>query len=105
MLRERGVLPAEMKFSTTTEGKPYIVCKLSSFCRLSRNTQRHQASQTTNPPIAYNITHDNNLIAMAFGPGLDKPPAFSIGIDVMKLRVPWKDTVNSFIEIVGDQVR
>ena len=63
-----------------------------------------QVNQPSNPPIAYNISHDNNLIAMAIAPGLHRPPAFSIGIDVMKLRVPGRETFRSFVDAVGDQV-
>jgi len=66
---------------------------------------RKQAFQTTDPPIAYNIAHDNGLVVMAFGPGLKKPPAFSIGVDVMKVKVPGSEkTIDSLIEMVGDQV-
>ncbi|CAA7260173.1 unnamed protein product [Cyclocybe aegerita] len=54
--------------------------------------------------MAYNITHDNNLIAMAFGPGLQNPPAFSIGIDVMKVRIPGRESLESFITTMGEQV-
>jgi len=86
MLKGRGVSTEAMKFAVTAEGKPYI------------------ATQTLIPPVAYNITHDNNLIAMAFAPGTLNPPAFSIGIDVMKVKIPGRETLNSFINIVGDQL-
>jgi 4'-phosphopantetheinyl transferase len=86
ILKERDVSPEDIKFGTTTEGKPYIV------------------NQPSNPPIAYNISHDNHLIAMAIAPGLHRPPAFSVGIDVMKLRVPGRETFRSFVDAVGDQV-
>ncbi|KAG5654466.1 hypothetical protein H0H81_001965 [Sphagnurus paluster] len=56
------------------------------------------------PPIAYNISHDNALIAMAFAPGIHYPPAFSVGIDVMKVRIPGRDTFASFVESVRDQL-
>ncbi|KAG6911640.1 hypothetical protein DXG01_007890 [Tephrocybe rancida] len=56
------------------------------------------------PPIAYNISHDNGLVAMAFAPGIHNPPAFSIGIDVMKVRIPSRDTLASFIDSVSDQL-
>ena len=42
---------------------------------------------------------------MSFGPGYQKPPAFSIGIDVMKVKPPHRESLNSFIETVGEQVR
>ncbi|KAG6855061.1 hypothetical protein C0991_005990 [Blastosporella zonata] len=55
------------------------------------------------PPIAYNISHDNALVAMAFAPGIHNPPAFSIGVDVMKVRIPGRDTLGSFVESISDQ--
>jgi 4'-phosphopantetheinyl transferase len=56
------------------------------------------------PPIAYNISHDNALVAMAFAPGTHNPPAFSVGIDVMKVRMPGRDTLASFVNSVRGQV-
>lgn len=41
---------------------------------------------------------------MVVGPGRTNPPAFGLGIDVMKTRVPGKSSINEFIEVVGDQV-
>jgi len=41
---------------------------------------------------------------MAIAPGLHQPPAFSIGIDVMKIRVPGRESFKSFVNAVGDQV-
>ncbi|KDR83353.1 hypothetical protein GALMADRAFT_235442 [Galerina marginata CBS 339.88] len=86
MLKERGVSLDTVAFTVTTAGKPYIT------------------AQTLNPPVAYNITHDNNLVAMAFAPGVQNPPAFSIGIDVMKIRVPGRETFTSFVNTVEDQL-
>ncbi|GLB33585.1 putative 4'-phosphopantetheinyl transferase [Lyophyllum shimeji] len=62
------------------------------------------ATPGLDPPIAYNISHDNGLVVMAFAPGTHNPPAFSIGIDVMKVRIPGRDTVASFVNSVGDQL-
>ncbi|KAF9563688.1 4'-phosphopantetheinyl transferase [Agrocybe pediades] len=86
MLKERGMAIDPSQFAITKEGKPYI------------------ASQVENTPVAYNITHDNNLIAMAYGPGTSHPPAFSIGVDIMKIKIPGRDTLNSFITVVGEQL-
>lgn len=63
-----------------------------------------QVDQILDPPIAYNVTHDNNLIAMAVASGKLNPPAFNVGIDIMKIRVPGRETIRSFINTVGDQV-
>ncbi|KAG6833780.1 hypothetical protein H0H87_001212 [Tephrocybe sp. NHM501043] len=60
------------------------------------------ATPGLNPPIAYNISHDNALVAISFAPGIHNPPAFSVGIDVMKVRIPGRDTLASFVESVSD---
>ncbi|KAJ8454325.1 hypothetical protein ONZ45_g19350 [Pleurotus djamor] len=52
--------------------------------------------------ITFNLTHDNEVIAMAVAPGSMLPPAYSIGVDVMKLHVPRKESLRSFVEGVGD---
>lgn len=41
---------------------------------------------------------------MAFAPGIHGAPAFSIGVDVMKVRVPGRESFLSFVQTVGDQV-
>lgn len=41
---------------------------------------------------------------MAFATGSHNPPAFNIGIDVMKAQIPARDTIDSFIEIFDEQV-
>ncbi|KXN87879.1 Aspartate--tRNA ligase, mitochondrial [Leucoagaricus sp. SymC.cos] len=86
LLLEKGVDPNAMKFSVTEAGKPYIV------------------SPNLEPPLGFNITHDNALVAMAFSSRSQNPPAFSVGIDVMKLRVPGKESFPSFVRTVGDQI-
>ncbi|KAF9534407.1 4'-phosphopantetheinyl transferase superfamily [Crepidotus variabilis] len=86
MLVKKGISLSQMTFATTQSGKSYLT------------------AQNSNPPIAYNVTHDNNVIAMVVGPGRTNPPAFGLGIDVMKTRVPGKSSINEFIEVVGDQL-
>jgi hypothetical protein len=56
------------------------------------------------PPIGFNVSHDNELVAMAFAPGEHGPPAFLIGVDVMRVRVPTRATegVASFLHAVGE---
>ncbi|KAJ3537374.1 hypothetical protein NMY22_g5612 [Coprinellus aureogranulatus] len=41
---------------------------------------------------------------MAFAAGGHNPPAFSVGIDVMKAQVPARDTVDSFIAVFEEQL-
>jgi 4'-phosphopantetheinyl transferase len=67
----------------------------------------NSASQATigvNPSIAYNVSHDNALVAMVSSPNTHNPPAFTIGVDVMKVRIPGRETFAAFVETVGDQV-
>jgi len=82
MLKQRGVPCDQMKFATTAHGKPYIVTPGLD-------------------PIEYSITHDNDLVAMAFTSGAQQR---CIGIDVMKVRIPGRESLTSFIEAVGDQL-
>ncbi|KAK0206294.1 hypothetical protein DFS33DRAFT_1372650 [Desarmillaria ectypa] len=86
MLRDRGVLPQAMAFGVTEARKPYIT------------------TPYLDPPVAFNISHDNGLVAMAFGPGTANPPSFTVGIDVMKVRIPGRESFKSFVETVGDQL-
>ncbi|KAJ7904299.1 hypothetical protein B0H14DRAFT_2662204 [Mycena olivaceomarginata] len=57
-----------------------------------------------NPSIAYNVSHDNALVAMVSSPNTHNPPAFTIGVDVMKVRIPGRETFAAFVETVGDQL-
>lgn len=41
---------------------------------------------------------------MAFAPGVHNPPAFNVGIDVMRTQIPARDTVDSFIAVFEEQV-
>ncbi|KAK0242513.1 hypothetical protein EDD85DRAFT_292752 [Armillaria nabsnona] len=86
MLRDCGVLPQAMTFGATEARKPYIT------------------SPYLDPPVAFNVSHDNGLVAMVFGPGTANPPSFTIGIDVMKIRIPGRESFRSFVETVGDQL-
>jgi 4'-phosphopantetheinyl transferase len=41
---------------------------------------------------------------MAFAPGFHGPPAFYIGVDVMKIRAPRGEGIASFLRMMGDTV-
>jgi 4'-phosphopantetheinyl transferase len=56
------------------------------------------------PPIAYNVAHDNALIVMVHSKGEHGPPAYTLGIDVMKLQVPRNTTIWTFVEQMSEQV-
>ncbi|KAF8211350.1 hypothetical protein K438DRAFT_1807156 [Mycena galopus ATCC 62051] len=86
LLHARGVALADMKFGATEAGKPFI------------------ATSGVDPSIAYNVSHDNGLVAMVSSANTDNPPAFTVGVDVMKLRIPGRESFTSFVETVGDQL-
>ncbi|KAH9894315.1 hypothetical protein C8Q73DRAFT_695253 [Cubamyces lactineus] len=88
LLKERGVPVNSLTFSKTEAGKPYISARLDT-------------------PVGYNITHDNGVVAMAYSAGADlypDPPAYRVGIDVMLLQLPKRDTFPGFVEIFSDQL-
>lgn len=90
LLIQQGITPDGMTFGRTESGKPYI--------------SRQSMLQI---PIGYNITHDSGLVAMAYdcSPGLyHDPPAYRIGVDVMKLQLPRRETFAEFVTIVNDQL-
>jgi 4'-phosphopantetheinyl transferase len=64
-----------------------------------------QTTPNLNPSIAFNVSHDNALIAMAFGPGDHEPPAFQVGVDVMKVEIPPREPFPQFVRIFSEQVR
>ncbi|KAJ4472266.1 4'-phosphopantetheinyl transferase superfamily [Lentinula aciculospora] len=86
LLKERGVAPSTMTFAATAAGKPYIM------------------SPNIDPPIAYNLSHDNRLVVMAFADGKSHPPAHSIGIDVMKVHLPRGNLYRSFVDTFEEQL-
>ncbi|KAJ7781477.1 hypothetical protein B0H16DRAFT_1659036 [Mycena metata] len=87
LLHARGVALSDMKFGATEAGKPFIASR----------------SAGVDPFIAYNVSHDNGLIAIVSSANTHNPPAFTIGVDVMKVRIPGRESFPSFVETVGDQ--
>ncbi|KAI0002984.1 4'-phosphopantetheinyl transferase superfamily [Russula compacta] len=84
---QRGVSAEKMHFATTEAGKPYFATSIDP------------------PPIGFNVSHDNELVAMAFAPGEHGPPAFLIGVDVMMVRALTRGTeegIASFLHTVAD---
>jgi len=86
-MKERGLFPGDVNFSTTGE-ESYISYAIVSSSRHQWILIMPQVNQLPNPPIICNITQDNNVIAMAVAPCLHRPLAFSIGIDRMGLKAP-----------------
>jgi len=62
-----------------------------------------QTTPGINPPIGFSISHDNALIAMAFAPGDHEPPAFQVGVDIMKVNLPQREPFPKFVEIFSEQ--
>lgn len=60
-------------------------------------------SSNSCPAIGYNITHDNDTVAMVSRLG-DKTSANKIGIDIMKCALPKGETISSFLHAIGDTV-
>jgi len=64
-----------------------------------------QVAPDLDPHIEYNITHDNDLVALAFPFGdQQRRNNCTIGIDVMKVRIPGHESFASFVDSVGDQL-
>ena len=64
----------------------------------TRADRPHQAA----PPVAFSISHDHELVAMAFAPGTHGAPAYRLGVDVMRLHA--RQPLPAFVDIVGDTV-
>ncbi|KAH7916743.1 4'-phosphopantetheinyl transferase superfamily [Hygrophoropsis aurantiaca] len=86
LLKKRGVDKDAMQFAATETGKPYVT------------------TPGIEPPLGFNVTHDEGVVAMAFGTGDLGPPAFNIGVDVMKLKIPPRSTFASFVDSVSSQL-
>ncbi|KAJ3810518.1 4'-phosphopantetheinyl transferase superfamily [Lentinula aff. lateritia] len=86
LLKERGVAPSMMTFAATEAGKPYVT------------------TPNIDPPIAYNLSHDNGSVVMAFANGKSHPPAYSIGVDVMKVYLPRGNPYRSFVDTFQEQL-
>jgi len=83
-LHKRGIDPQAATFDATKAGKPYL------------------ADPVPSPPIAFNVAHDNAIITISFSSNAHNPPAYSLGIDVMKVHLPRHDTFHSFIESMSE---
>ncbi|KAI6035434.1 hypothetical protein F5J12DRAFT_26141 [Pisolithus orientalis] len=86
LLRKRGVPKDTLTFATTDTGKPYCI------------------APGIDPPLGFNVTHDEGVVAMAFGTGDLGPPAFTVGVDVMQLKIPPNSTFADFVDSVSGQL-
>lgn len=55
------------------------------------------------PPIAFNVSHDGAVVALAFCPA--PAPAHGVGVDVMRVRLPPRETLDAFIAVFTEQAR
>ncbi|KAI0786329.1 hypothetical protein C8Q75DRAFT_266823 [Abortiporus biennis] len=88
LVKEYDIGSEDLFFGTTQHGKPYMTIASAA-------------------PIGYNITHDNGLIGMVYSTGDDlfaDPPAYRLGIDVMKLSPPKGERIIDFINIFSEQL-
>ncbi|KAF8138216.1 4'-phosphopantetheinyl transferase superfamily [Boletus edulis] len=86
LLRKRGVPRDAIAFAVTDSGKPY------------------STTPGLDPPLGFNVTHDEGVVAMAFGTGDLGPPAYIIGVDVMQLKIPPRTTFCEFVDSVSSQL-
>ncbi|KAL1735739.1 4'-phosphopantetheinyl transferase superfamily [Schizophyllum commune] len=85
LLKQHGIPAAQMTFGKTDAGKPYVTTPLD-------------------PSIAFNVSHDSSFVAMVFAPGGANPPAYSVGVDIMEVRMPRGETYASLTETFGEQL-
>ncbi|EIM88252.1 4'-phosphopantetheinyl transferase [Stereum hirsutum FP-91666 SS1] len=93
LLSERGVPAKSITFDKTDAGKPYFT------------------TPDLNPRLAFNVSHDNELVAMVLGPldsntdvhgDGDSARAGRLGVDIMKCQLPLRVPFRSFVRTVGE---
>ncbi|EUC65390.1 phosphopantetheinyl transferase [Rhizoctonia solani AG-3 Rhs1AP] len=77
-LRQKQIDPGTIGFEATEHGKPIITQSLV--------------------PLTFNVTHDLDMVAIACGSG--EP----VGIDVMRVALPRRTSMNEFVEFVSEQL-
>jgi 4'-phosphopantetheinyl transferase len=100
ILKDLGVRPGTLNFDTTAEGKPYLV-RIRNIDLTFRLDSYSQSTPEGESTIHFNIAHDNRLIAVAFN---SKIPPYKIGVDVMKVQIPQRETFLSFVRTLSSQV-
>ncbi|EJT97688.1 hypothetical protein DACRYDRAFT_84718 [Dacryopinax primogenitus] len=84
VLRDQGA-EGELQFEKTSRGKPYL------------------AHPVLHPPILFNISHDNSLIAFGYSRPLGDGP-HRIGVDCMKLAIRSDETPRMFVQVISEQL-
>lgn len=84
VLHDQNIDPQTAIFAVTETGKPYL------------------AHPVPNPPIAFNVAHDNALVAVAFSSNSHNPPAYSVGIDLMKVSLPGRASFSTFMASMNE---
>ncbi|VDC06934.1 unnamed protein product [Peniophora sp. CBMAI 1063] len=80
LLAREGVSPESISFAETPSRKPYI------------------ATPKLSPPLAFNVSHDNELVGIAYARGERE----NIGLDLMRVSRPRGTSYASFVESVGE---
>ncbi|KZV69138.1 4'-phosphopantetheinyl transferase [Peniophora sp. CONT] len=80
LLARDGVSPESISFAETPSRKPYI------------------ATPKLSPPLAFNVSHDNELVGIAYARGERE----NIGLDLMRVSRPRGTSYGSFVESVGE---
>jgi 4'-phosphopantetheinyl transferase len=67
-----------------------------------------QAAGALDPPLALNVSHDGALVALAFAPvpaaDAAHAPAYRLGVDVMRVALPRRETLRAFVGAFVDQL-
>lgn len=63
-----------------------------------------KSAPVLDPPIAFNISHDEAIVVMTSAPSIHGSPTSTLGIDIMKVQIPRRQTLASLIETVEDQL-
>ncbi|TFY72500.1 hypothetical protein EVG20_g505 [Dentipellis fragilis] len=95
-------MPGRPSSPSSAPPRARILARLCRFEAVMTSPCHDQTTPGIDPPIGFNVSHDNDLVAMAFAPGVHDPPAYRIGVDVMKVQLPLREPFRSFVDTVGD---
>jgi 4'-phosphopantetheinyl transferase len=109
LLHSRGLATGALAnaFTATDAGKPYVVHP-RSLKRPCHITHFSQVTGSIDPPLAFNVSHDSSLVALAFAPipaaDASHAPAYRLGVDIMRIHCPPHESLSTFIGSFEDQM-
>ena len=104
LLRKQGFPLESVTFSRTEAGKPFIVSKdFFSYSLSAKLRKVAKAAPRLSPAVGYNISHDNQMVAMVSHIGREQD-VDKLGIDVMKRALPKGETVSTFLRAINEAV-